>query len=243
MKDNLWHIAQDGKQEGPYSIEEILTRIRDSRLTSDAYVFKIGTHEWLPITERGEFANEFDKIPPPPPPNAVPKKAAAPEQDISSKRGGPHDPKTRKTKKTGKVFRRFVGRILLAGVIGYGVFVVSDGSVQAAGIAAVLGLMLGASPVGWLSIALASVGLYIAYESYDPKPYCLYVSEPNNISSIKEFRGDLCYTTFPQCSDAIQFHQEGFRNRGGYLSCWDSCRNMSDFDCKVRTLIEGHRPR
>ena len=71
MNDRFWHIAQNGKEEGPFSVESICSKIKEGSITSDAYVFKIGTHEWVPITERKEFVDQFSTPPPPPPVEAI----------------------------------------------------------------------------------------------------------------------------------------------------------------------------
>ena len=64
-----WHVAIDGKQEGPYSTDEVVRRIRAGRLPRTAHVFAQGLGAWQPVTSRGEFAAAFGTaaVPPPPP--------------------------------------------------------------------------------------------------------------------------------------------------------------------------------
>jgi hypothetical protein len=53
--DKIWFMAINGKQEGPYSIEDLK---RDSRLTPDTLVWRQGFKKWLPI----RFVPELKEI-------------------------------------------------------------------------------------------------------------------------------------------------------------------------------------
>ncbi len=63
-----WHVAIDGRQEGPLSAEEITRRIRSGQIPRSAHVFAPGLAGWEPVTSRGEFAAAFGggAVPPPP---------------------------------------------------------------------------------------------------------------------------------------------------------------------------------
>ncbi len=67
-----WHVSMDGKQEGPYSAEEVIRRIRSGQIPRNAHVYRQGLSSWEPVTSRAEFADAFGgaAIPPPPRPGA-----------------------------------------------------------------------------------------------------------------------------------------------------------------------------
>lgn len=71
MSEKIWHVAVNGKQEGPYSIAEVSDKIQSGALDRKAVVFGPGMTEWAPITERAEFSDAFSAAPPPPPPGGV----------------------------------------------------------------------------------------------------------------------------------------------------------------------------
>jgi uncharacterized protein (TIGR00266 family) len=68
-----WFVAVDGQQQGPFSEEEIVDRIRKGRLGRGAHVFKHGMADWEPIGSRQPFASALgaDAAPPPPPRTAA----------------------------------------------------------------------------------------------------------------------------------------------------------------------------
>lgn len=71
MSEKVWHVAVNGKQQGPFSADEVSGRIHGGTLDRSASVFGPGMTEWEPITDRPEFAGAFSAAPPPPPPGAL----------------------------------------------------------------------------------------------------------------------------------------------------------------------------
>lgn len=71
MSDKAWHVAVNGKQEGPYTQQEVSDRIGSGQLSRKASVFGPGMTEWAPITSHNEFAGAFSAAAPPPPPGAI----------------------------------------------------------------------------------------------------------------------------------------------------------------------------
>ena len=63
-----WHVAVGGQQEGPYSTDEVVRRIRAGQIQRSAHVFAQGLAGWEPVTSRSEFSAAFGSgaIPPPP---------------------------------------------------------------------------------------------------------------------------------------------------------------------------------
>jgi uncharacterized protein (TIGR00266 family) len=76
-----WHVAVDGRQEGPYPTEEVVRRIRAGQIPRHAHVYAQGLASWEPVTSRGEFAAAFGGAPIPPPPVAHGAGARADEID------------------------------------------------------------------------------------------------------------------------------------------------------------------
>jgi uncharacterized protein (TIGR00266 family) len=65
-----WHVAVQGRQEGPFPTDQIVTRIRAGSLDRRAHVFRQGMANWAPIDSVSEFAGAFAPatgVPPPPP--------------------------------------------------------------------------------------------------------------------------------------------------------------------------------
>ncbi len=67
-EERIWHVAVDGRQEGPYSAAEIAGRLAAGRLDRRAHVFRQGMAEWQPLSSVGELAGALGTAPPPPPP-------------------------------------------------------------------------------------------------------------------------------------------------------------------------------
>ena len=63
-----WHVAVDGRQEGPWPTEEVVRRIRAGQVPRTAHVFAQGLSAWEPVTSRAEFSAAFGGAVPPPPP-------------------------------------------------------------------------------------------------------------------------------------------------------------------------------
>ena len=66
-----WYVAIDGRQEGPWTAEEVVRRIREGRIPRSAHVFAQGMSGWQPVTSRGEFAAAFGSAAVPPPPSGA----------------------------------------------------------------------------------------------------------------------------------------------------------------------------
>ncbi len=71
MSERIWHVAVNGKQEGPYSEEDVVDKVKNGRLDRNASVYGPGMTEWAPIHSRTEFSGAFGGSAPPPPPGAV----------------------------------------------------------------------------------------------------------------------------------------------------------------------------
>jgi uncharacterized protein (TIGR00266 family) len=66
-----WHVAIDGKQEGPFPTDEVVRRIRAGQIPRSAHVFAQGMTGWEPVTSRGELAAAFGSAAVPPPPAGI----------------------------------------------------------------------------------------------------------------------------------------------------------------------------
>ncbi|MDX1383927.1 MAG: TIGR00266 family protein [Thermoanaerobaculia bacterium] len=51
-----WHVAVDGKQQGPMSEAEVLAKIGSGELGAGAHVFRQGMTDWQPIASQAPFA-------------------------------------------------------------------------------------------------------------------------------------------------------------------------------------------
>ncbi len=70
MSDQIWYVAVDGKQEGPYKAEEIEERIRAGSVARGAHVYRDGMGNWAPVVSEPRFAAAFG-TPIPKPPGGV----------------------------------------------------------------------------------------------------------------------------------------------------------------------------
>lgn len=70
MSDQIWYLAIDGKQEGPYRAEEIEERIRSGSVARGAHVYRDGMGNWAPVVSEPRFAAAFG-TPIPKPPGGV----------------------------------------------------------------------------------------------------------------------------------------------------------------------------
>jgi uncharacterized protein (TIGR00266 family) len=73
MSDSTYYLAISGQQQGPFTRDEIVAKIRAGEVGRDAHVFQAGMDGWAPITSRSELASAFSGAPgassaPPPPP-------------------------------------------------------------------------------------------------------------------------------------------------------------------------------
>ena len=70
MSDQIWYLAIDGKQEGPYRGEDIEERIRTGSVARGAHVYRDGMGNWAPVVSEPRFAAAFG-TPIPKPPGGV----------------------------------------------------------------------------------------------------------------------------------------------------------------------------
>ena len=70
MSDQIWYLAIDGKQEGPYTGEDIEERIRSGSVARGAHVYRDGMGNWAPVVSDPRFAAAFG-TPIPKPPGGV----------------------------------------------------------------------------------------------------------------------------------------------------------------------------
>jgi hypothetical protein len=55
MTGKVWYVAKEGRQEGPFSIDELAPRFESGELRKDTYVFKAGMANWVAATGRPEL--------------------------------------------------------------------------------------------------------------------------------------------------------------------------------------------
>ncbi len=73
MSDSTYYLAIAGQQQGPFTRDEVLSKIRSGQVGRDAHVFQAGMAGWAPIGSQAEFADAFpagSATPPPPPAGA-----------------------------------------------------------------------------------------------------------------------------------------------------------------------------
>ena len=63
-----WHIARDGKSEGPFAPEMMASLAVQGNLTPETMVWSAGMAQWLPAAQVPALASAFSQVPPPPPP-------------------------------------------------------------------------------------------------------------------------------------------------------------------------------
>jgi uncharacterized protein (TIGR00266 family) len=64
-----WYLAIQGRQEGPFTTDQVLERLRTRQIDGSAFVFAQGMDNWAPLSSRPEFASALAPavLPPPPP--------------------------------------------------------------------------------------------------------------------------------------------------------------------------------
>lgn len=65
--EHVWHIARDGKTEGPFSKAEMGKMAASGALTRETHVWTPGQDGWLTAEQVTELAQLFTILPPPPP--------------------------------------------------------------------------------------------------------------------------------------------------------------------------------
>ncbi len=67
--EHVWHLARNGKTEGPFSKAALGRMVSDGTLTRDTYVWTAGQDGWKTADEVAELAQLFTVMPPPAPTN------------------------------------------------------------------------------------------------------------------------------------------------------------------------------
>ena len=75
------HIAKDGMQMGPYSLEELNARLASEVISGDDLCWYEGREDWIPVSQLPRFVPPHSKQEPPPVPTAQPQKEA---QELNS---------------------------------------------------------------------------------------------------------------------------------------------------------------
>ena len=75
------HIAKDGMQIGPYSLEELNARLASEVISGDDLCWYEGREDWIPVSQLPGFVPPHSKQEPPPVPTAQPQKEA---QELNS---------------------------------------------------------------------------------------------------------------------------------------------------------------
>ena len=65
--EHVWHIAEDGQTEGPFSKAALGRMAREGKLTRETYVWTAGQDGWMRAEDVQELAQLFTILPPPPP--------------------------------------------------------------------------------------------------------------------------------------------------------------------------------
>lgn len=63
-----YHIALDGKQSGPYTLEQLKAHAASGNFNKNYYVWKQGMSSWEPVADMPDLNEIFASVPPPPPP-------------------------------------------------------------------------------------------------------------------------------------------------------------------------------
>lgn len=65
--EKVWHIAEKGKINGPFSRAELGRMADEGKLKRDTHVWSVGLDGWKTAAEVVELAQLFTILPPPPP--------------------------------------------------------------------------------------------------------------------------------------------------------------------------------
>lgn len=88
MLDKRWHLARDGKMEGPYTKSEVKEKINLGEIDEHFFVFGPGDKEWQLLIDSEAFADVFvdhTQPPPPPPPSGAASSSSAVNQTQKQK--------------------------------------------------------------------------------------------------------------------------------------------------------------
>lgn len=67
-----WHVAVDGKTNGPYTTEQIAAGITSGEVRADTMVWTAGIQSWTPASQVPQLTGYFAAATPPPPPPPAP---------------------------------------------------------------------------------------------------------------------------------------------------------------------------
>jgi uncharacterized protein (TIGR00266 family) len=59
MSGQVWYVAVGGQQQGPWTVPDIVARVRAGQIDRGAFVFTQGMANWEPMASRPEFADAF----------------------------------------------------------------------------------------------------------------------------------------------------------------------------------------
>ena len=54
-----WYLAVEGKNEGPFTRDQIAEQIRSGKIGGDTYAFTAGMPDWSPLGRIAEFQGEL----------------------------------------------------------------------------------------------------------------------------------------------------------------------------------------
>ena len=77
MAEQNWYVAIGGKQEGPYSAQEVVDKVRAGSIPRESHVYSAGMGDWAPIASRSDFAAAFGGGSAAPSPPPVPTRTGA----------------------------------------------------------------------------------------------------------------------------------------------------------------------
>lgn len=59
------HAIMDGRQQGPFTLSQILSFIREGRITAETYMWKPGMTAWMHAVDIEDIAPDLQCVPPP----------------------------------------------------------------------------------------------------------------------------------------------------------------------------------
>ena len=57
MSENKYHVSHDGQQLGPFTLNEIVSKISAAELTVMDYIYDDGKGDWVAFVEHAEIMN------------------------------------------------------------------------------------------------------------------------------------------------------------------------------------------
>lgn len=81
----MYHIALNGQQSGPYTIDQLKEYAVTGQFTKLHHAWKQGMTEWIQVEDIAELAGVFAQVPPPPPPSSPSEPTKTSTIDLSKK--------------------------------------------------------------------------------------------------------------------------------------------------------------